>query len=317
MQTYQTHDSSASGVSDSNRKLERLGIPQNLSGASVLDIGCNEGFFSAYMANHGAKVTAIDYTKSAIEFAKIRYGSLGIDFRHQSWTALPEGPFDLILWTSAMHYEPDPGSVLRKIERILAPDGLFVLECGVRDKTHRKEMELVQRYSDALWFPTMSFLTEELLSSFAARQMTQGEKTGGDPTPRYVFHCTKRLPVVLLVRGRHRDGKTSLTSYLSRSTSKIVSLDHFVSRLAASPCHHSDVSRMFASKQPLNDLGSLYREIDERGLTEPYVNMLSQTVTPSDRFVVFEGDMTDPQAQAIEKALNKRAIVWDARRMRH
>src|SRR5215211_5001748 len=140
---YQTHAADEVGMSDSQHKLERLLLPPSLAGKRVLDIGCNEGFFSREAARRGAaRVVGIDEDAAALEAARSRYGSTGVEFRHQRWNVLPEGPFDLVLWTSAMHYEPDPAEVIKRIARALTPDGLFVLECGVLDWP-RKEMVLV------------------------------------------------------------------------------------------------------------------------------------------------------------------------------
>src|SRR4051794_24568346 len=113
--TYQSHGDQP-GVSDSQRKLERLQIPADLTGKRVLDIGCNEGVFCAVFAKRGAKeVMGIDRNKSALDFARQHYGHLPITFHQQSWDQLPDGPFDLVLWSSAMHYAANPGEILGAI----------------------------------------------------------------------------------------------------------------------------------------------------------------------------------------------------------
>ena len=55
-------------------KLDRLKLlfeAIGLRGKSVLDVGCNEGFFSLHMAGEGAKVLGIDIDEHRI--AKARY----------------------------------------------------------------------------------------------------------------------------------------------------------------------------------------------------------------------------------------------------
>jgi tRNA (mo5U34)-methyltransferase len=47
-----------------------LHIPQNLAGWSVLDIGCNAGFYSFELAKRGANVTAIDIDKHYLSQAE-------------------------------------------------------------------------------------------------------------------------------------------------------------------------------------------------------------------------------------------------------
>lgn len=48
------------GEDDAVLKLQRLDIPEDLSGKRVLDIGVYEGFFSFECERRGAKVVAID-----------------------------------------------------------------------------------------------------------------------------------------------------------------------------------------------------------------------------------------------------------------
>lgn len=45
-------------------------IPEDLSGKTVLDIGCNAGFYSVKLAQRGAQVTAIDLDTNYLEQAK-------------------------------------------------------------------------------------------------------------------------------------------------------------------------------------------------------------------------------------------------------
>lgn len=313
--TYQTH-ADQRGVSNSKRKLERLHVPADLTGMRVLDISCNEGFFCAEFARRGAReVIGIDRNKPALDFAREYYGDLPITFLQRSWDELPEGPFDLILWSSAIHYEPEPGKVLKKIENLLSPEGLFILECGVTG-TSRKEMEIVPRKNDSLLFPTMLYLMDELLSPFSTRRKTQGELTEGDPTLRYVFHCKKKLPTVILLRGPHNDGKTYLSNMLTPSASKSVSLDLFISRLGRPGFHHSEIERYLQEKMPSRDLSSVYRGIDVAGLTTDYARQLRRLINTTDNLVVIEGYMTDPQVKALASELNGHAFVWDASRLK-
>ena len=150
---YQSHDG-ITGMSDTHRKWERLKIPGNLQGMSVLDIGCNEGLITSWLAQRGvAKVVGIDFDKARIEFARSHYASDKVKFLYQNWNVLPDGPYDLVLWTSAMHYEKDPKSVLSRISGQLKQDGRLILECGYVNHPGR-EMISVSRHSDITLYPT-------------------------------------------------------------------------------------------------------------------------------------------------------------------
>ena len=123
---YQSHEGIV-GMSDSRRKRECLQVPEDLTGRAVLDIGCNEGLITNWLAQrNAAKVIGIDFDKRRIEYARLTYPAPNISFLCQSWNPLPEGRFDLVPWTSAMHYEKDPKSVLQNIWRQLKPDGLLI-----------------------------------------------------------------------------------------------------------------------------------------------------------------------------------------------
>lgn len=312
--SYQTHDPEAKGMSDSFLKLKRLRLPESLAGKSFLDIGCNEGFFCGMAASRGAKrVVGIDFIKASLDFARTRYPDPAIEWIHQTWEVLPQGPFDIILWSSAMHYEPDPARVLGEISRRLTPNGMLVLECGIVPGT-AKEMVLVQRHSDARWYPTEDFLTNHLLQPFAARRVAAPETTPGDPIPRSVFHCRRRQPMVLLLRGATHHGKSSLARQLTPAATKVIALDAFVYRIASAKFQHGALGSFIKANFKASDLTALYEGIDAAGLTKDYAATLANAVAGSDETVIIEGYMTDAQAAALTDTLIGRGVVWDATR---
>lgn len=90
-----------------------------LNGKSVLDVGCNEGFFSLHLADAGAKVVGIDIDEQRI--AKARYVqsvlSEGKDVRFDSLDIYsPQfkafDRFDLCLCLGFIHRVPDPFSAI-------------------------------------------------------------------------------------------------------------------------------------------------------------------------------------------------------------
>jgi hypothetical protein len=309
---YQSHEGSGKGMSDSRLKLERLRLP-DLSGKRVLDMGCSEGYFCHQAIVLGARsVVGIDYDEPSLAEARARYGTEPIEFRHQSWSALPEGPFDVVIWSSAMHYELDPKEVASRVAGALATDGVFVLECGVI-RFPGKEMVLVPRYGDSRWYPTTDYLMQEILAPFVARCVSQPELTEGDLVPRAVYHCTKRRPSVMIVRGASRAGKSVLAMSLA-DASKTLGLDDLVSRIGQSKFHHGALQKLIRELYDPADLGKIYRGIDERGLTADYAALVAEVVAPSDRLVVIEGFMTDRQFEALSGALQEKAVVWAVER---
>lgn len=312
--TYQSHSPDAKGVTDSQQKLARLKIPEDLTGKTVLDVGCNEGWFCNVAAERGAKrVVGVDFVPQNIDFAKSHYPNPVIEFRRQPWSTLPEGPFDLVIWASAMHYELDPKSVLRNIGRQLVPDGMLILECGVAPGPSR-EMVMSQRHDATLWYPTEAHLQENLLEDFSFRLVSNAEHVGTDPIPRRVYHVRKRIPTVIVIRGKSGDGKSSAAQSLRRSAEQLISVDLWFYRVMSSRFHHDDVSKYIRDNIDATALTALYCGIDSAGLTEPFVRLLTKGIGASDRVVVIEGALTDLQVEAITNALDGHARVWELER---
>jgi SAM-dependent methyltransferase len=309
---YQSHSPGEKGMVDSQRRLERLQIPADLRGKSVLDIGCNEGFFCNVAATRGARrVVGLEISESALRTARELYGSAGIEFIRQSWGSLPEGPFDLVIWSSAMHYELDPLSVLRNVSHSLGPDGLFILECGAVS-SNSKEMVLVQRWDGSLWYPTRPFLEEYLLDGFAFRQVADAETVGNDPVPRIVYHCRRPRPIVIILRGPTKTGKSSTARALYPAATKVVGLDLFISRMMTADHSHTNLQKYIKAKKTRTNLTEVYDGIDASGLTDEYTSLLQKAVAQTDRVVIIEGYLTDLQTESLRRKLAATALVWEA-----
>jgi SAM-dependent methyltransferase len=88
-------------------------------GASVLDVGCGQGFFSYLFCKHGMKVHGIDLSEKGVRTAENLYGQFGITFAVSDiqMATFPE-QFDCIFVRSCSLYNTDD----------------FPLRCGVTDK---------------------------------------------------------------------------------------------------------------------------------------------------------------------------------------
>ncbi len=84
-------------------------IPENLSGKTVLDIGCNAGFYSIELAKRGAEVTAIDLDTSYLKQAEWVIRQFGLE---QKITLKQQQVYDLarddeqydIVWFMGVFY---------------------------------------------------------------------------------------------------------------------------------------------------------------------------------------------------------------------
>lgn len=312
--SYQSHDGETS-VSDSMRKLERLNLP-DLAGKRVLDIGCNEGFFCNAAAERGAGyVLGIDSDRNAIEIATRRYQRSNVEFRVQNWRVLPEGPFDVVLWISGMHYERDPVQVVGQVCAILSLDGVLILECGVITDRWHKAMVPISRQYDTPLYPTIRFLLEEILQGSSARWVAGPELTRWDPVPRSVFHCRPHSTVVVLIRGRSKLGKSTLARLLGPAANKTIGVDEFVGSISAEKYFSAPIQMFIRDRCTIHDLETFIGEIDDAGLTHDYVSLFVRTIAPTDRMVVVEGFMTDMQVAELVAQLQSKAAVWDLRRI--
>jgi 2-polyprenyl-3-methyl-5-hydroxy-6-metoxy-1,4-benzoquinol methylase len=99
---------------------------------AALDLGCGSGVFSVYLAQHGFEVTAIDFIKKALEFARerARQGGVRIQFVHADvlrW--LPTRPFDVVLDSGCLHSlnPADRPTYRQHLLKWLEPGGDYIL----------------------------------------------------------------------------------------------------------------------------------------------------------------------------------------------
>jgi SAM-dependent methyltransferase len=215
---YQT-DGDKQGVSDSQEKLRSLLLPRKLTGKSVLDLGCNEGFFALEAKRRRAtRVLGIDHNEKVISAARQRALDAGLDveFVCRDVLDLPEEKFDFVLLLSALHYAADPQVLFKRILEVLSPGGNLVLECGVAPGYGRTLHRALRSIDDRM-FPTFEMLRDVWLADYVVRLASLSPAQAGDPVPRNVFHCHARKPILLLIRGSGGSGKSVLASTLSSS----------------------------------------------------------------------------------------------------
>lgn len=206
------------GASDSAGKLKALKLPDDLTGASFLDIGCNEGFFCLEAKQRGAsKVIGIDKSAEAIHAAKKRAKKMGlaIEYICDDWMRLPHGKFDYILFASGLHYVLEPIILFDLIYNRLANDGLFILECGYMPECMDSAITRAIRKGGPRLYPRVDILINSWLRKFAVRHIQKSVRQSGDPIRRSVFHCYKWNTSVVLILGQSHAGKTTIAPRLS------------------------------------------------------------------------------------------------------
>ena len=99
--------------------------PQN--GGRILDVGCGDGFFLRSVKNIGWEVHGIEMSEEAVHRAK----SMGVEqvtrgtFDDNSYL---DHYFDVIRFWSVLEHIHDPVATLAKVNRLLKPGGLLVIQ---------------------------------------------------------------------------------------------------------------------------------------------------------------------------------------------
>lgn len=129
------------GPDDGDWPTTRFGLPNNLRGKSVLDIGCWDGFFSFEAEKRGAsRVVAIDVPRSSggnwggtagFHFAKKALRSR-VDFHEMSIYDAPIlGRFDVVLCYGLLNHLTDVLGAIRSLASVTAPGGVCLIESAI------------------------------------------------------------------------------------------------------------------------------------------------------------------------------------------
>jgi tRNA (mo5U34)-methyltransferase len=117
------------GGTDTYRKVKEIGLPRDLTGKTVLDIGAWDGFFSFESERRGAsRVVALDHVvwndptvgKHGFELARGALESKVEDVDCDVYDITPEriGTFDLVLFLGVLYHVQDPLYVLQNVASV-------------------------------------------------------------------------------------------------------------------------------------------------------------------------------------------------------
>lgn len=113
----------------------------------LVDLGAGDGIFGCLAAAAGHEVTLVDMSQGQLDRARSRARREGLpelrcvqgDF---TATGLPDGSFDRVLLSHALHHAGDPHALLREARRLLAPGGiLWILDLA----SHAEEWMRVEQ----------------------------------------------------------------------------------------------------------------------------------------------------------------------------
>jgi ubiquinone/menaquinone biosynthesis C-methylase UbiE len=104
--------------------LRQLG---DVTGKSLLDLGCGAGENSVYFALRGANCVASDYSPGMVDVALKLAAANGVKIQGRVINAMdidyPDNSFDIVYAANLLHHIPDPLVTITEIHRILKPGG--------------------------------------------------------------------------------------------------------------------------------------------------------------------------------------------------
>ncbi|QGY43068.1 methyltransferase domain-containing protein [Maribellus comscasis] len=121
-----------------------LGQTQKTS-LGILDLGCGPGLYSELLTQKGHKVTAVDFSKNSIEYAKkhAEEKQLNICYKNEDYRSLQleENQFDLVIliYTDYCVLKPsERKQLLSNIKTWLKPGGTFIFDVNNDQKLEQK-----------------------------------------------------------------------------------------------------------------------------------------------------------------------------------
>lgn len=181
------------------RYLEWAHIPTDLTGNTVLDIGCSDGFYSFACEQRGAKVTAIDDPKLyGPESFMIAQQILGTNVKYVpvnlfDLKPVELGKFDIVLALGLLYHLKSFYIGLEIIKQLTKDDGLLVIQSHILD-TDEPLAKFIPGPDHCMWYPSLSCLTLVLEDVGFVVQATY-PLSGGviiHATPRLSSNPTKR-----------------------------------------------------------------------------------------------------------------------------
>ena len=99
-----------------------------LSGRTIVDIGCGGGILAESMANAGATVTGIDMAEGPLAVAKLHQHESGaqVDYRQATAEELASEAaesFDIVTCLEMLEHVPDPSLVIKSCAEMVKPGG--------------------------------------------------------------------------------------------------------------------------------------------------------------------------------------------------
>lgn len=109
-------------------------IKQLKAAGRFLEIGCAGGAFLHAARKAGYEVRGVEFSDAAAQLARERFG-LDVFTGDVTQAEFPDNAFDVVFMGDVLEHLPDPVATCREVHRIMAPGGIFVIECPMQTNT--------------------------------------------------------------------------------------------------------------------------------------------------------------------------------------
>jgi 2-polyprenyl-6-hydroxyphenyl methylase/3-demethylubiquinone-9 3-methyltransferase len=118
-------------------------------GGAVLDVGCGEGILHSRLdASKYVRYVGIDFAAPAIERASLNQDDKAVFIHADAANFTPQEKFDVIVFGECLYHFDDPLSIVRRYERFLDGDGLFIVSICNDASTARIWKMLAANYAE-------------------------------------------------------------------------------------------------------------------------------------------------------------------------
>lgn len=109
-------------------------IKRHKPAGKFLEIGCAGGAFLDAVRKAGYDVQGVEFSDDAAALAREKFG-LQVITGDVTDGNFPDNTFDVVFMGDVLEHLPDPLATSREVYRIMAPGGIFVIECPMQTNT--------------------------------------------------------------------------------------------------------------------------------------------------------------------------------------
>ncbi len=194
-------------------------------GKRVLDVASGEGYGSHLLASVAETVVGVDISAEAVAHASVKYGKENLQYIAASCTEipLPDASFDYIVSFETIEHidEAAQTAFLREVNRLLKPDGVFLISSpnrpeysekkGYQNEFHVKELDkeelhlqLSAYWPELIWAGQRLGFYSVIWNIDSAPQLARAYPAAGAalfPEPMYfMVYCAKSAAALAEVR---------------------------------------------------------------------------------------------------------------------